>query len=439
MIGNALEWYDFIVFGFLAVVISRLFFPAESEYSALLMATAPFGVGFFMRPVGGVLLGIYADRKGRKAALQLIISLMTLSIAMIAFAPPFAAIGIAAPLLIVLARLMQGFATGGEFASATSFLIESAPANRRGLYGSWQMFGQGLAVFAGAGVTALMTSNLSPEDLDSWGWRIPFVIGLIIGPVGLWMRRNLSETEAFIEARKAPKEQKSLTRMLRSHLRQVLTVMALTVCGTVSFYVILVYMPTFANRQLGMELKEAFTAQVVAVAALTLLMPVFGALSDRVGRKLLMILGTLGLLVALYPLFSWIHAAPSFGRLLTMQLVLCSLLAVFFGPFSAAVAEQFPAGVRSTGLALAYNLAVMIFGGFAQFIVTWLIQNTGVPIAPVFYVLFAVVLGLVGAFCLIDRTHEARLAVVDEDSAAQPATQAEPAGGHIRSAATQGA
>jgi MFS family permease len=423
VIGNALEWYDFIVFGFLAVVISRLFFPAESEYSALLMATATFGVGFFMRPIGGVLLGIYADRKGRKAALQLIISLMTLSIAMIAFAPPFAAIGIAAPLLIVLARLMQGFATGGEFASATSFLIESAPANRRGLYGSWQMFGQGLAVFCGAGVTALVTSNLSPEDLDSWGWRIPFIIGLIIGPVGLWMRRNLSETEAFLEARQAPKEKQSLARMLRSHLRQVVTVMALTVCGTVAFYVILVYMPTFANRQLGMQLKDAFTAQVVAVAVLTLLMPVFGALSDRVGRKLLMIVATLGLLVALYPLFSWIHAAPSFGRLLTMQLILCSLLAVFFGPFSAAVAEQFPAGVRSTGLALAYNLAVMIFGGFAQFIVTWLIQNTGMAIAPVFYVLFAVTLGLIGSFFLIDRTHEAHLAVVDESSPLKAAAQ----------------
>ncbi|BFN29209.1 MAG: MFS transporter [Gammaproteobacteria bacterium HGW-Gammaproteobacteria-9] len=423
VIGNALEWYDFIVFGFLAVVISRLFFPAESEYSALLMATATFGVGFFMRPIGGVLLGIYADRKGRKAALQLIISLMTLSIAMIAFAPPFAAIGIAAPLLIVLARLMQGFATGGEFASATSFLIESAPANRRGLYGSWQMFGQGLAVFCGAGVTALVTSNLSPADLDSWGWRIPFIIGLIIGPVGLWMRRNLSETEAFLEARQAPKEKQSLARMLRSHLRQVVTVMALTVCGTVAFYVILVYMPTFANRQLGMQLKDAFTAQVVAVAVLTLLMPVFGALSDRVGRKLLMIVATLGLLVALYPLFSWIHAAPSFGRLLTMQLILCSLLAVFFGPFSAAVAEQFPAGVRSTGLALAYNLAVMIFGGFAQFIVTWLIQNTGMAIAPVFYVLFAVTLGLIGSFFLIDRTHEAHLAVVDESSPLKAAAQ----------------
>ena len=230
VIGNALEWYDFIVFGFLAVIISRLFFPGESEYSSLLMATATFGVGFFMRPVGGILLGIYADRRGRKAALQLIIGMMTVSIALIAFAPPYAAIGVAAPLLIVLARLLQGFATGGEFASATSFLIESAPPNRRGLYGSWQMFGQGLAVFCGAGVTALVTNGLSPEALESWGWRIPFIIGLIIGPVGLWMRRHLSETSAFLEAQQAPKEKRSLVRMLRNHMREVVTVMALTVC-----------------------------------------------------------------------------------------------------------------------------------------------------------------------------------------------------------------
>jgi MFS family permease len=417
VIGNALEWYDFIIFGFLAVVISRLFFPAESEYSSLLMATATFGVGFFMRPVGGILLGIYADRRGRKAALQLIIAMMTVSIALIAFAPPFAAIGIAAPLLIVFARLLQGFATGGEFASATSFLIESAPSNRRGLYGSWQMFGQGLAVFCGAGITALVTNGLSPEALDSWGWRIPFIIGLVIGPVGLWIRRHLSETEAFLEARQAPKEKQSLARMLRNHLRGVATVMALTVCGTVGFYVILVYMPTFANRQLNLPLTEAFTAQVIAVALLTLLMPVFGALSDRVGRRLLIGAATAGLLIALYPLFSWVHAAPSFGRLMSMQAVLCTLLALFFGPFSAAVAEQFPAGVRSTGLALAYNLAVMIFGGFAQFIVTWLIHATGLAIAPVFYVMFAAILGLLGAYFLIDRTHEARLATVDDEGA----------------------
>ncbi|EXF91029.1 membrane protein (plasmid) [Pseudomonas fluorescens HK44] len=438
VIGNALEWYDFIVFGFLAVVISRLFFPAESEYSSLLMTTATFGVGFFMRPVGGVLLGIYADRRGRKAALQLIIGMMTVAIALIAFAPPYAAIGVAAPLLIVFARLLQGFATGGEFASATSFLIESAPPNRRGLYGSWQMFGQGLAVFCGAAITALVTRGLSPEALDAWGWRIPFIIGLIIGPVGLWIRRHLSETNAFLEARQAPKEKQSLVRMLRNHMREVITVMALTVCGTVSFYVILVYMPTFANQQLNLPLTEAFTAQVIAVALLTLLMPVFGALSDRVGRRMLIIAATAGLLVVLYPLFSWVHAAPSFGRLMTMQVVLCTLLAVFFGPFSAAVAEQFPAGVRSTGLALAYNLAVMVFGGFAQFIVTWLIHTTGLPIAPVFYVMFAVVLGLVAAFFLTDRTHKVHLEVVDDGGSVEPAVQPANAAVPRSRAATQG-
>lgn len=438
VIGNALEWYDFIVFGFLAVVISRLFFPSDSEYSSLLMATATFGVGFFMRPVGGVLLGIYADRRGRKAALQLIIGMMTVSIALIAFAPPYAAIGVAAPLLIVLARLLQGFATGGEFASATSFLIESAPANRRGLYGSWQMFGQGLAVFCGAAITALVTNGLSPEALDAWGWRIPFIIGLIIGPVGLWMRRHLSETSAFLEARQAPKEKQSLARMLRNHLREVIVVMALTVCGTVGFYVILVYMPTFATRQLNLPMTEAFTAQVIAVALMTLLMPVFGALSDRVGRRMLIIAATAGLLVALYPLFSWVHAAPSFARLMTMQVVLCTLLAVYFGPISAVMAEQFPVGVRSTGLALAYNLAVMIFGGFAQFIVTWLIHTTGLAIAPVFYVMFAAALGLVAAFFLIDRTHETHLALFDNGDPVPPVVQSTNADAPPSRVSTQG-
>jgi MFS family permease len=200
VIGNALEWYDFIVYGFLSSLIARLFFPAESAYASLLMALATFGVGFFMRPVGGVLLGMYADRKGRKAAMQLIIALMTLAIALIAFAPDYAAIGVGAPALIVVARMLQGFATGGEYASATAFLVESAPANRRGLYGAWQLFGQCLAVFAGAGMGALVTHNLSPEALDAWGWRVPFLLGLLIGPVGLWMRRHMEETEDFVRA-----------------------------------------------------------------------------------------------------------------------------------------------------------------------------------------------------------------------------------------------
>jgi len=222
VIGNALEWYDFIVFGFFAVVIARLFFPTESQYASLLLTTATFGVGFFMRPVGGILLGIYADRRGRKASLLLIIGLMTLAIAMIGFAPTYAAIGIAAPLLVVLARLLQGFSAGGEFASATSFLIETAPSQHRGFYGSWQMVGQGLAVLTGALLGALITRVLAPEALDSWGWRVPFLFGLIIGPLGLYVRRRLDETAAFLETRRAPEQQQTLGAALAAHVKESL-------------------------------------------------------------------------------------------------------------------------------------------------------------------------------------------------------------------------
>ncbi|WP_044059379.1 citrate-proton symporter [Pseudomonas aeruginosa] len=376
VIGNALEWYDFIVYGFLSSLIARLFFPSGDEYTSLLMALATFGVGFFMRPVGGVLLGLYADRRGRKAAMQLIILLMTLSIAMIAFAPTYAAIGVGAPLLIVIARMLQGFATGGEYASATAFLVESAPPHRRGLYGSWQLFGQCLAVFAGAGMGALVTHCLDAESLESWGWRVPFLFGLLIGPVGLWIRRYMGETEAFLEAIREPGERQGLLGVLREYRRSVLVSMGLTVIGTVSFYVVLVNMPTFAHKQLGLPLDEVFMVQMAAVALMTLVIPLAGGLSDRLGRRPVLLVATLAFMLMVYPLFAWVAAAPT------------------------AVAEQFPVRVRSTGLAVAYNLAVMLFGGFAPFIVTWLTEVGGSPVAPAFYVLGAAFLGLLATLYL---------------------------------------
>jgi MFS transporter, MHS family, proline/betaine transporter len=403
VIGNALEWYDFIIFGYLTVVIARLFFPAGSQYASLLLTTATFGVGFFMRPVGGILLGIYADRYGRKAALQLIIGIMTIAIAMIAIAPPYAVIGGAAPVIIVAARLLQGFATGGEFASATAFLVESALPHRRGFYGSWQMVGQSLAVLAGAILGALLTRGLTPEALDRWGWRVPFLFGLLIGPVGLYIRRYLEETSAFLESRAELKEKLRLGTLVAAHVKEVLVCMGIVIAGTISFYVILLYMPTFASTQLHLTLSDAFIAQLVGLACMILLTPLFGALSDLIGRKSIMI-GALALYLALlYPLFRWVHTHPSLQNLMIIQLVFCSLLAAFIGPFSTAVAEQFPARTRSTGLAIAYNVAVMGFGGFAQFFVTWLIKVTGSPIAPVFYVMFGAVIGLVAAFFLVEQ------------------------------------
>ncbi len=406
VVGNALEWYDFVVYGFLTVIISRLFFPTDSEYASLLLTMVTFGVGFFMRPVGGVLIGMYADRKGRKAALQLIILLMTISIAMMAFAPTYAAIGVAAPLIILFARLLQGMATGGEFASATSFLVESAPAGRRGFFGSLQMVGQSLAALAGAAAGMLITQGLTPEQVDSWGWRIPFLFGLLIGPVGLYIRRYLDETEAFIESRKSPVEPVSLAGLWRDHRRSLMACFGLVVAGTIMYYVVLIYMPTYAKTQLQIPLGDAFTAQVAGLLCLTVAIPFFGVLSDRIGRKPILLVAMLCFFVLPYPLFAWLQAEPTALRLAIMQIILCTTVAIAFGPISTALAEQFPVHMRSTGLALAYNFAVMLFGGFAQLIVTWLIRVTGNPLAPAFYVMFGAVVGAAGVMLMIDYYQE---------------------------------
>jgi MFS family permease len=409
IVGNALEWYDFIVYGFFSAIIARLFFPADNEYTSLLVALATFGIGFFMRPVGGILLGLYADRKGRKAAMQVIIVLMTLAIALIAFAPTYATIGIAAPIMIVVARMLQGFATGGEYSSSTAFLVESAPADKRGLYGSWQLVGQCLAVFCGAGMGALVTRNLSPQALDSWGWRLPFVIGLLIGPVGLWIRRHMHETEDFMASANKPDAVPiKLLDVVKTNMRGVLVSMGQVINGTVAFYVVLVNMPTFANKQLGLPLDQAFMVQMIAVALLTVVIPLAGALSDRIGRRAVLLYSALTFLVMVYPLFVWVSAAPSLPRLLVMQVLLCIIIGANYGPMPTALSEQFPTRVRSTGLAVAYNLAVMLFGGFAPFIVTWLTKTSGSPVAPAWYVLFAACIGVAAAWAMRDPSPAAK-------------------------------
>jgi len=388
-----------------------LFFPTQSQYGSLLLATATFGVGFFMRPVGGILLGILADRKGRKAALLVIIALMTVAIALIGFTPTYAAIGVAAPLIIVLARLLQGFATGGEFASATAFLVESAPAGRRGYYGSWQMVGQCLAALLGALLGALVTRLLTPEALDGWGWRVPFWFGLAIGPVGLLIRLYVEETEPFLTSRRASSAPPAIGAALLAHYRETLVSMGLVVAGTIQFYVILLYMPTFASTELHLPLGQAFLAQAVGLACMIVVIPLAGALSDHIGRKPVLVAATGLSLCLIYPLLSWVDQEPSLRNLMIMQVTLCSVLGVAFGPVSTAIAEQFPALVRSTAVAVAYNVAVMVFGGSAQFFVTWLIKATDSPIAPAFYVMFGTACGLVAALLLKDRTREAELFV----------------------------
>ncbi|MFM0343917.1 MFS transporter [Paraburkholderia sp. RL17-347-BIC-D] len=404
VIGNALEWYDFTVFGFLTVVIAQLFFPAGNDYASLLLATATFGVAFVMRPIGGIVLGLYADRAGRKAALSLVIALMTLGILLLAIAPPYSAIGIGAPLMIVIGRSLQGFSAGGEFGSSTALLIEAAPFSKRGFYGSWQMASQAAALLLGALVGALITRGLSPEALQSWGWRVPFILGLIIGPIGFYIRRHLADSEAFLLAQKTARRA-TLGEVFRTHTRDVLCGLGSVIALTVTIYVLISYLPTFAVNQLKLPYAQSFYAVIVGNLLLTVLSPLTGAWSDRIGRKGLSLWSLVITLVIIYPLFAWLAAEPSVSKLILVQALLSITLSGYYGPFGALIAELFPANVRSTGLSLAYNIAVMVFGGFGPFVVTWLINTTGSPLAPIYYVMGGLALSIVAVACIPGKRH----------------------------------
>ncbi|WP_454871353.1 MFS transporter [Paraburkholderia xenovorans] len=404
VIGNALEWYDFTVFGFLTVVIAQLFFPAGNDYASLLLTTATFGVAFVMRPIGGIVFGLYADRAGRKAALSLVIALMTLGILVLAIAPPYSAIGIGAPLMIVVGRLLQGFSAGGEFGSSTALLIEAAPFSKRGFYGSWQMASQAAALLLGSLMGALITRGLSPEALKSWGWRVPFILGLIIGPIGFYIRRNLADSEAFLLAQKTARRA-TLGEVFRSHSRDVLCGLGSVIALTLTIYVLISYLPTFAVHQLKLPYAQSFYAVIVGNLLLTVLSPLTGAWSDRIGRKGLSLWSLVITLVIIYPLFVWLAAEPSVSKLILVQALLSITLSGYYGPFGALIAELFPANVRSVGLSLAYNIAVMVFGGFGPFIVTWLIDTTGSPLAPTYYVMGGLALSIVAVACIPGKRH----------------------------------
>jgi MHS family proline/betaine transporter-like MFS transporter len=347
---------------------------------------------------------------GERRSLLLIIGPMTLAIAMIGLAPNLCRDRRCGP----SPHRHRALAAG--FFGRRAFLIESAPAQRRGFYGSWQMVGQGLAVLTGALLGALITRALSPEAIESWGWRVPFLLGLVIGPVGLYIRRRLEETTAFLASRR-PDQQQPLGAALTIHFRRALATFGLIICSTISFYVILLYMPTFARSQLHLPLDQAFSAQAIGLACMIVLIPIFGALSDHIGRRPIMIGALIAYFALSYPLFSRTYANPSFTSLMVVQILLCSLLGAFFGPMSTASAEQFQVHARSAGSGVAYNLAVMIFGGFAPFFVTWLIQATGLPVAPAFYVMFGAAAGLLASLFLKERGREADPSVTDAEIA----------------------
>ncbi len=394
VIGNGLEWFDFTVYSFFAVIIAKLFFPTGNDLSSLLLAVATFGVGFFMRPVGGIVLGVYADRVGRKAALSLTILLMALGTTLIGIAPTYDQIGILAPLLIVVARLMQGFSAGGEMGGATAFLTEYAPARQRAYYSSWIQASIGVAVLLGAAVGTFVTSSLSPEALNSWGWRLPFLLGIVIGPVGYYIRHHLDETPAFRDT--AERADSPLKEIFQAYPRETTASFSMVILWTVCTYVLLFYMPTYAVKVLKVPQADGFVAGMAGGCAIMVFAPLVGLLADRIGRRVLLSGSALLILVLAWPMFAYINHMPGLASLLVFQLVFGVLIATYTGPILAAFSELFPARVLSTGLSVAYNFAVTIFGGFASFIITWLIATTGSSMAPAIYVMIAAAISLVG-------------------------------------------
>jgi MHS family proline/betaine transporter-like MFS transporter len=397
-IGNTLEWFDFVMFGFMAPTMAKVFFPAADENTALLLAFATFGVPFLVRPLGAVFLGAYADRKGRRAALSLTIALMTFGTTLLAVTPDYRAIGTFAPILVVFARILQGLSAGGEFGSATAFLAEQ-DASRRGFFASWQFASQGattvLATAFGVGLTSLLTS----EQLESWGWRIPFACGALLGPVAYYIRTQLSETAEFqaIKTRTRP-----LHTVVTRQLRELALCAGLAIAATVSAYTML-FMPTFATRQLGVPASDAFAASLLGGVLQLLIVPVIGALSDRYGRTRFTFISAMGILVCAYPLFAHLIENPVLQTLILVQTIISLLVAVYLGALGGLICDLFPPQTRTSGVSIGNAIAVTIFGGFAPIINSSLIAVTGNNAAPSFYLALGAALSLLAHLGLRSR------------------------------------
>ena len=360
----------------------------------MLLTTATFGASFVVRPLGGVLLGRYADRAGRKAGLTLVIGMMTVAAAILALTPSYHQIGIAAPILVLVARLLQGISAGGEFGTATAMLIEYAPKARRTFYGSWQIFAQAFGALLAVGMAALLTNFFAPEAVDAWAWRIPFVFGLLIGPVGLYIRRRLPETAAFQTLDRGAGV--SLQAVLTRYPRELFISTALSTALNVMSYVTIVYLPIYAVQTLGMPASVPFNVLLASILLRVATVPLFGHLGDRVGPQRVMTWALVVFLVVLYPGYYWIIHAPSMGSIMTVELTFAVLIAASSSPVPTASAELFPIQVRATGLAISYNVAASVFGGLSPLILTWLVHTTGNPLMPAHYCAVFFALGLIG-------------------------------------------
>ncbi len=391
-IGNALEWYDLTLYLYFAVPLSKLFFPTDSRTVSLLITLGTFGISYLMRPLGAVVLGLYADKRGRKSALMLSISLMMLGTLIMAVMPPYQSIGIVAPVGVLLARLMQGFSAGGEFGSSTAFMVEHGP-ERKGFLASFQFASQGLSSVLAALFGVGLSAVLSADQIASWGWRIPFFFGLLIGPVGLYIRRNVEETPEFVQIDTAADARGPLRALFADHWLSLLVAIGLVATSTALNYMIS-YTPTYAIKQLGLPQWIGFAGSLVGAIMLMVVPPFVGHWSDLVGRTPVMRGVTIAVLIVTLPAFLLLTTVPSLAVIVAVLALIGGLKASYSAALPALMSEIFPTRTRSTGMNLSYNIGVTLFGGFAPFWNESLIALTHTTLAPSFYLMFVAGLSL---------------------------------------------
>jgi MHS family proline/betaine transporter-like MFS transporter len=401
--GNVLEFYDFAVYAYLAGILGRNFFPSGSETVTLLSTFAVFGVGFVVRPLGGFVIGRFGDKHGRKPALLLTIMLMAVGTGLIGVIPTYAQIGIGAPIMLTLARLLQGFSAGAEWGGAATFIVEWAPPGRRGLYGGIHVVSIYLGLAVGSAVAAAFTTSLSPESMQAWGWRAPFLIGALIGPLGLFARRKVDESPVFL---KAQAQSAVVPPPARTVLRTMIHAFCFAAMQAVLTYVFLGYFPTFTQRFAGLSAGQALWSTAFAIATIVPVGLLSGALSDRVGRKPPMIASCVGFILLAYPMFYIVLHGASFATVMAVQVVASLLTGLFLGTMPATLVEMFSTKSRLMGLSTAFNASTGLFGGFAPFIATSLIAATGAPISVAFFVAASAIISLPAVLLLKETAHE---------------------------------
>lgn len=400
--GNSLEMYDFMVFGYYAADIGRTFFPKNSSFASLMFALMTFGAGYSMRPIGALVLGAYVDRRGRRVGLLVTLGLMSIGTLSIACTPGYATIGLLAPTLVLLGRLIQGFSAGVELGGVSVYLAEIASPGHEGFYVSWQSASQQLAVILAATLGVVLNSMLTATQMSAWGWRVPLWGGCLIIPVLFLIRRSLAESEEFAARKRHPAISEILSSVA-ANWRLVLIGLMLVTMTTVTFYTITAYTPTFGRTALHLADRDNLIVILCVGISNLVWLPVMGSLSDRVGRIPLLIACTALTLTTAYPALMWLAASPSFGKLLVVELWLSSLFGSYNGAMVVYLVELMPPDVRASGFSLAYSLATAIFGGFTPAICTYLIQETGKKAIPGVWLSFAAACGLAATLASMRR------------------------------------